>query len=260
MRFHSYFPQKLSGIFLLTISLIIHGVLIGGGEVALAQIPSPLRQTPTKVFSDSDSVSSQLKIHLDNQAIKKGVNSIRMRYGQLLQREESALTKKTVKEIQNDFTQIFQGKNPIVQKLLQTLKTYFTSWAHFINFLVALVLIGVLTIVYRPIKRYLQTLQKTLSQRDPLVLTTFAYLIEIILRVLPTLLFMMGIWAIVVVLALPNQFTQTIFRIAGAVVIYKFLRWFLEIIFAPDEKRHRLIPCDTKIAKYFFYFARVLLQ
>jgi|GEM_PF-2360817 len=232
-----------------------------GPEVATAQTPSLLRRTQTATPADTGQASSPaLGIQLDNKAIRQGVNTVQMRYQELLDREESALSKKTIQNLRTDILQVFQGKNPAIRELSNTFTTYFSSWTHVLNLAVALIIIGILVFSYRPIKKYLRSLREDWARRDLLAITTLGYLLEIFLRVLPTLLFMLGIWGVAVVLALPKSFIGTLFRIGGAIVLFKFLRWFLEIAFAPDEQRHRIIPCGTRVAKYFFYFSRVLLQ
>jgi len=208
--------------------------------------------------SDSDSLNST--VQFNTTGIDHKISKLKSRYSKLLQREPIAISSATFTNLWQDVKKTAQGESALIEQFKASVAKYFSSLNHLMNLLIAALIIVALLIGFAPIRRGLNSLREQCDSSQLLAVKSAGYLIEVASRSLPTLLIMFGAWAIALVLDLRSDLLITIFRIATAVVLYKLIRWFLEVVFAPEEIHRRLVASDTNTARYFFHISRTLLQ
>ncbi len=236
-----------------------------------AQTPQQLQKTihpqsstsvagsqPSTTQNQSDSTKST--VQFNTQGIDKKLSTLKSRYSQLVQKEPIAISGDTFSHLWSDIVKTIQGESTLIAQLKASVAKYFSSWNHMLNLLLAILIVITLIAGFAPIRRGLNSLRESCASSQVLAVNSAGYVIEVASRSLPTLLLMFGAWMVALVLDLKSDLLLTIFRIAAAVVVYKLLRWFLEIIFAPEEIHRRLVAADTQIAQYFFRIGRSLLQ
>ena len=214
----------------------------------------------TTISPDSSKSDTSGVVQINRESFRKRVDNLQERYRDLLNREEIAISEETVTYLWKDLQLTFSGESRNIQALRKTITRYFSSWNHAANLIIAALFIIGLIFAYSPLKRYLKYLRSNLGESQVVAFNLAGHLLEIAVRTLPTFLVMGGVWLVALVLDLPSMLYLTILRIAVAIVIFKLLRWFLEVVFAPEEVHHRLVPCNTKIAWYFFHIVRGFLQ
>lgn len=225
-----------------------------------AQPDSTTQQVSQDSATQGKSDSSKAGVQFNTKSIDKKISNLKSRYSQLLQREPIAISGETFTNLWRDLKRTAQGESVLLEKLRASVAKYFSSWNHMVNLLIAVLIIAALISGFAPARRGLNSLRERCDSSQLLAVKSAGYLIEVASRSLPTLLIMFGAWAIALVLDLQSDLLVTIFRIAAAVVVYKLIRWFLEVVFAPEEIHRRLVASDTKTARYFFHITRTLLQ
>ncbi|MBS1272050.1 MAG: Mechanosensitive channel MscK [Candidatus Marinimicrobia bacterium] len=227
---------------------------------------SPLSRTnlmQQSAISQGDSVVSGTTsniVRINRESFERRFDRLQERYAQLFERDEVAISSKTFTNLWKDLRGFVQGDAQIIQDFKAILLQYVTSWNHALNLLIAMLIVIALVYVFKPLKGALAEAKSRSHESDLLALNTLGHVVDVAIRALPTVIIMFGVWLIALVLNLPSDLYYAILRIAAAIVVYKLVRWFLEVVFAPEEVHHRLVPCNTKIARYFFYISRALLQ
>lgn len=230
-----------------------------------AQAQSPLarsnfvQQDSTSIADSAASDTSEI-VRINRESFKMRIGWLQERYSRLLDREEVAISKQTFTNLWVDFRQFVQGESKVIEDFKDLLIRYITSWNHALNLLIAILIVIALIFVYRPVKQALAEAKSKSHESELLALNTLGHIVDVTNRALPTVIIMFGVWLIAFVLNLPSDLYFLILRIAGAIVVYKLVRWFLEVVLAPEEIHHRLVPCNTKIARYFYYISRGFLQ
>ncbi|MCF7803654.1 MAG: mechanosensitive ion channel [Candidatus Marinimicrobia bacterium] len=246
--------------------LTLYIILILFPVFGLTQNPlqsNPLQQVrgqSTNTPADSGSADTSKVVQINRESINQRIDELQKRYKTLFDRDEIAFSKETFSNLWRDVQQAFRGETEVIANVKTAVNQYFSSWNHATNLFLAIIIVIGLLASFFPLKKFLNHRRNRLGESEILAFNTLGHVLEITLRALPTVYIMAGIWLIALVLSLQPNLYYAILRIAIAVIIYKLARWFLEVVFAPEEVHHRLVPCNTKIARYFFHIARSLLQ
>lgn len=251
----------MNRISLLLIALVFPMMLAGQAPKTLQQsLPSGTGQSQSTSADSTKSDTTQPALQLGSKELDQHIAAIQNRYGQLMVRDSIIITKGTFTHLWEDLKGIFQGKSQIVTSLENEVAKYVSSWGHALNLAIALLIVLALVFLFIPVRNALHTLRERWGASQVLAVNTAGYIVDIAARSLPTLMLMFGAWMVALVLSLPSGLLYTIFRIAVAIALYKFSRWFLEIVFAPEEHHERLVACDTGVARFFFHLTRAFLQ
>ena len=245
------------------IILILIGVGISpavSGQInPLGQLDMSTAQDTASTNAVSPDTAGQF-INLGGDSVTRQIEQIQEKYSGLLEREEIAFSVETFLLVWGDVRNLFTGAGSPVRFFSQTVSRYFSSWAHIFTLAIGIALLIGLTLIYSPLNQWLSAVRGTAYHSEILAANTAGYFLEILLRSLPTLFVMTGIWILTLVLELPGEVNRLVLRIVLFIVGYKLLRWLLEVLFAPEEVRDRVAHADTGVARYFFHIGRSLLQ
>jgi small-conductance mechanosensitive channel len=228
----------------------------------LAQTPQTLTRTlqDTQTDTTAGSDTTQSMVSIPGDQIDQRVNSIKEQYRNLAERKEIRFSSQTFRKAVDDIQALFHGENRVLQDFKNILTSYFSTWNNILNLIVSILILFVCIALFFPLRKYLKGIREICGESEILAVNTGGYLLEITIRALPTLILTLAVWLMALILDLPAALFNTILKIAGAILGYKFGRWLLEVVLAPDEVRERLVNTETRIAKYFFHITRAFLQ
>lgn len=199
-------------------------------------------------------------IRMGSDTLAQHFENVRQRYQELFQRREIAFSAETFTGVITDLQDTLTGGVESITIGTQWIARYFSDWMHLFTFALGILLIIALAFLFSPVKQRLRAVRETASQSGVLAFNTAGYLLEILLRSLPTLFVMAGILILILVLEISKSVNQLVLQIVVAIILYKLARWLLEVLFAPKEERDRVVYSETRVARYFFHLGRSLLQ